>query len=722
MTPIASSLDPASSGPIPIPAPSTTAAAPAAPRFLPVGLLADHARGGLRAIGLPVRRWLAVSNLRHDPILALALALALAVVLVDLVDGPADVRPSLVLAVAFLALQTALSPVRRAHRAMPLLRFALCLAFLVGASLAIDTHGGWPLLALAIPVVALAAAFGDESTWVAVAAVAVTLVPVALPATAADVRRRLIALVIGEIVTVVGSRQVVASLERSRDRLRRAQVLQRRRARQLAAVESVGRILAREGPTPAALDAVVGLLVDTFGYTFPSIYTWDGSVLRLGAQRNYDAPIYEFPMDRGVIGKVARTREAIFLPDVTVEPEYVPADNDVLGEIGVPLLADGELFGVLNVEMPGPRRLDDDDAATLKIVADRLAAALVLGRERQHLTERAQLMDQLASFSRSLGGSLDPGTVHEQVAAGAGHVIKASRVILVLLDRETGDYRIADTEGMPQALLGMRIGSGEGLTGRAIRDRAIVVEDHLDRSQYAPGAARASRADVVAALSAPLMVGDLVVGALTWAREDLRPFSQQEREVAGLLSAQVALAITNADLHHATEVAAVTDSLTGLHNRRHFDAAMVRLEAARRRDHEDERRPLSVVMFDLDHFGLMNKRHGHQVGDRVLKAFAEVVRRRVRASDLTARYGGEEFVVVLDGATRSEAVRVADEIRQTFEGIGFGLPDGAAVTCTVSAGCASLAAMETSGTVLIERADVGLAMAKSSGRNRVVAA
>ena len=127
-------------------------------------------------------------------------------------------------------------------------------------------------------------------------------------------------------------------------------------------------------------------------------------------------------------------------------------------------------------------------------------------------------------------------------------------------------------------------------------------------------------------------------------------------------------------------------------------------------------------MFDLDHFGLVNKRYGHQVGDQILKAFAETVRHRVRGGDLTSRYGGEEFVVVLDGATRSEAVQLADQVRETFEGIGFGLPDGAALTCTVSAGCASLAATETSGALLIERADVGLAMAKSSGRNRVVAA
>ncbi|HEY6014534.1 MAG TPA: hypothetical protein VIU37_11015, partial [Candidatus Limnocylindrales bacterium] len=196
MTPTANPLHSGSSGPISIAASPTPSVVSAASGFAPAGLAIDPARATRRAIGWQAPRWLAMRSLQHDPLVPLAVALALAVALVDLLDGPADVRPSLVLAIVFLALQTALSPVRRAHPSMPLLRFALCLAFLIGASLAIDTRGGWPLLALAIPVVALAAAFGGKSTWVAVVAVAVTLVPVGLPSTAGDVRRRLIALAI----------------------------------------------------------------------------------------------------------------------------------------------------------------------------------------------------------------------------------------------------------------------------------------------------------------------------------------------------------------------------------------------------------------------------------------------------------------------------------------------------------------------------------------------
>ena len=71
---------------------------------------------------------------------------------------------------------------------------------------------------------------------------------------------------------------------------------------------------------------------------------------------------------------------------------------------------------------------------------------------------------------------------------------------------------------------------------------------------------------------------------------------------------------------------------------------------------------MAAVLFDLDNFGLFNKRHGHQTGDAVLRAFGSILSRRLRSSDLVARFGGEEFVVVLEGATRDAAVTIAEEI------------------------------------------------------------
>jgi putative methionine-R-sulfoxide reductase with GAF domain len=160
----------------------------------------------------------------------------------------------------------------------------------------------------------------------------------------------MLSLAMAAVVVAIGSRRVVASLERSSMRLRRANQRDRRHARQLAAVESVGRLLAKEGPTPAALDSMMGVLEGTFGYRYPSVYVWDGFALQLGAQRNYRFPIQTVAPDKGILGRIARTQEPAFLPDARSDPEFLSGDPDVVSEIGVPLLDDGELLGILNVE------------------------------------------------------------------------------------------------------------------------------------------------------------------------------------------------------------------------------------------------------------------------------------------------------------------------------------------------------------------------------------
>jgi diguanylate cyclase (GGDEF)-like protein len=180
--------------------------------------------------------------------------------------------------------------------------------------------------------------------------------------------------------------------------------------------------------------------------------------------------------------------------------------------------------------------------------------------------------------------------------------------------------------------------------------------------------------------------------------------------------------MANASLHHEAQQAAITDPLTGVHNRRHFDAAVAHADALRERLETRDRRERSAILFDLDHFGAINKRYGHQVGDQILRSFAAVLRSRVRASDLLARFGGEEFIVILDGANRDEAVRLADEIRIEFRQQSIDAADTGLPITTVSAGCAALEKAETSATILLERADVGLAMAKAAGRDQVVAA
>ena len=274
------------------------------------------------------------------------------------------------------------------------------------------------------------------------------------------------------VVVAIGSRRVVANLERSSNRLRRANQRDRRHARQLAAVESVGRLLAREGPTPAALDSVIGVLEGTFGYRYPSVYVWDGFALQLGAQRNYRFPIQTVDArPGGPRADRAHARRRCSCPDARSDPDFLSGDPDVVSEIGVPLLDEGELLGILNVETSGDHRLDDDDLAIMEIVGDRLAASLALGRERQKLTERAALLDRLTTFATVLVSSLDPETMDDQVAAGASHVIPGDMVALVTVDEPSGEFVIAAVSGGDRMVIGETIKPGEGISGRAIGSR-----------------------------------------------------------------------------------------------------------------------------------------------------------------------------------------------------------------------------------------------------------
>ncbi len=158
--------------------------------------------------------------------------------------------------------------------------------------------------------------------------------------------------------------------------------------------------------------------------------------------------------------------------------------------------------------------------------------------------------------------------------------------------------------------------------------------------------------------------------------------------------------------HHAT-----LDALTGVFNRR---VVLERLHA------EDARarrygRSLSVLLLDLDHFKLINDKHGHQTGDLVLQEFARRVRAALRPADVFGRLGGEEFLVILPETTaesaRTLAVRLLEEVSRV------GAPD--LPVCTVSAGIAQWAGDEDSAGHLLERADQALYASKAAGRNRV---
>ncbi len=158
----------------------------------------------------------------------------------------------------------------------------------------------------------------------------------------------------------------------------------------------------------------------------------------------------------------------------------------------------------------------------------------------------------------------------------------------------------------------------------------------------------------------------------------------------------------------------IFDGLTQAHNKRYFMEFLERELARASRTG----RPLSLVMFDIDHFKVINDTHGHLTGDAILKDLCARIRTTVRKDELLARYGGEEFVVVLPEADREGALEFAERIRHLVEAQPFTF-EGDVIPVTISVGCSYTVGETVTVSQFIKEADENLYRAKRAGRNRV---
>ena len=252
-------------------------------------------------------------------------------------------------------------------------------------------------------------------------------------------------------------------------------------------------------------------------------------------------------------------------------------------------------------------------------------------------------------------------------------------------------------------------------------------DEPLDGRSLAVGSAPAARvADRLAArvrsiyglshtLSAPLVTGSGVIGAIVVSRRTADGWSVAAQRILAGAAIEASAALERAYSHRAAEARAATDALTGLPNRRYFDEFCGLL--ARRRRSDDA---LGVLMVDIDNFKRLNDRHGHAIGDHVLKAVARAIGGAVRDDDVPARFGGEEFAVLLRNPNRIVAIEVGERVRSAVNGLDLGRLGVNGVT--VSVGVAVSRTADQPIDELLEEADRALYAAKRAGRNRVSAA
>jgi len=170
-------------------------------------------------------------------------------------------------------------------------------------------------------------------------------------------------------------------------------------------------------------------------------------------------------------------------------------------------------------------------------------------------------------------------------------------------------------------------------------------------------------------------------------------------------------------MHHNLHRLATQDPLTGLLNRRGVQTALQKEWKRSRRLDE----PFAVISLDVDHFKRVNDQHGHDAGDRVLMAVAEVLKAHVRATDHVARMGGEEFLVLMPGArAETDGVALAARLREALNLTVVTVEADVRIPVTASWGVSGILLQDASQEDVLRRADEALYQAKRSGRDRVV--
>ncbi|MFA6442780.1 MAG: diguanylate cyclase [Sterolibacterium sp.] len=355
--------------------------------------------------------------------------------------------------------------------------------------------------------------------------------------------------------------------------------------------------------------------------------------------------------------------------------------------------------------------------------------------ERADSLQRANAtLEQLGAIGREITENLDASSVF---AALHRHIEGLLDVTAFLLYRLAGDGQSLTVAfgveaGEPITPYSLRLDHPQSWVARCARRREEIVLDLPAATATGPAVGIGPQGTVPGTLGtrslmfAPLLVGTRLLGVLTIQSTRVRAYAERERAILRTLCAYGAIALTNAEalaaLHQAQaqlviknaelERLAATDHLTGLANRLFLDQVLQREFSLALRN----ARSFALILVDVDHFKQVNDRYGHPAGDAVLVAIADILRQRMRDTDVLGRWGGEEFLVICPDTDLGGVAVMAETLRAKVAGFSFPLVGQR----TASFGVAAYTSGDTL-TAIMARVDQGLYAAKGGGRNQVVA-
>jgi diguanylate cyclase (GGDEF)-like protein/PAS domain S-box-containing protein len=324
------------------------------------------------------------------------------------------------------------------------------------------------------------------------------------------------------------------------------------------------------------------------------------------------------------------------------------------------------------------------------------------------LKKYAYQLETLRQVGLELAAELSLDTLLWMIAPRAVELLGGAAMALYVHDPKNEHLELAICLGDTQPPIEQSVKIGQGLAGYLWeRAEPMLIEDF-----HTGATGKLTRSTWGKVAGSPIVYGGEFLGVIFVFSD--QPFDITDLKLLGLFASHAGAAIRNARLHAELHELAIRDSLTGIFNRRHFFELSENAFMHARR----YKRPLSALIFDLDHYKDVNDHYGHLIGDQVLHDLSQRCIAVVRQHDIFGRYGGEEFAVLLPETDQQGAFALGERLREVIADGPFDTEDGE-VGVTISVGIARMKRNTTSLMQLLSDADKALYRAKGDGRNSV---
>lgn len=471
-----------------------------------------------------------------------------------------------------------------------------------------------------------------------------------------------------------------------------------------------------------ALEFALTLLCRTLGLKTAMLLGLDSSKTTLEIQElvSSEEGILPGPFDAGdgIFGATLAkgSQLSVFGPKASQHVPYY-AERPAIGAVSAtPLLDHGQLRGLLVVDREPSQPWSRDEEETLAGAAHFMLRAIENERVFVQL-ERAKVeQGKLYRAANSLAAATTEAQVIEAGVNGARAFAAFDFAVVTLFDRATNEHEICAVSGEGAGeLVGQRFRQNTGLVSMVVANRhALPYRGDYDSTRQFAFTRKLSPPSMPSLLVLPLLVHERPLGTLVLGSKSRGAFGDSVRPTLEVLASHIAVSLANARMLERLEEMATLDGLTGLFNKR----ALLEIGAQKLKSSLRFKRPLSLLLCDIDHFKKVNDSYGHDVGDLVIRGFADVLKRVKRDTDAVGRFGGEEFLVVCEGTDERGGEQLAERIRAELELTTFHSELGPLkVTCSI--GVAPFPAAGASWDLLFKSADEALYACKRGGRNRV---